>query len=188
MHGLINRAIEEFARVTYGDALWTASASAAGADPRGFVIMRHYETSLTGRLMGELSQRLGQTPFDLAEDIGAWVSQIPSVRRLLRFGGSDFDGFVMALQELHGRALMVVRGLYLPPFTVQTLSDGWRLRSDCDPMWLHAIAGMLHAMADDYGVLALVEVEGDAIVVNVPLTEFTTGRPFSLTEPSVGVA
>ena len=38
MHGLVNRAIEEFTRSTYGDGMWAGAAAAAGVDPRRFGI------------------------------------------------------------------------------------------------------------------------------------------------------
>lgn len=188
MHGLVNRAIEEFVRVTYDDATWQMAAAAAGIDPRGFVLMRQYETELTGRLMRELSSRLGRSPRELAEDVGAWVSGLPSIRRLLRFAGTDFSAFMMALPELHGRARMVVRGFDLPKLTVTQQAGGWRLASDCELIWLHAVVGMLHAMADDYGVLAVIALEGRNVNVIVPLADFSEGRPFSIADPTVGAA
>ena len=188
MHGLVNRAIEEFVRITYGEALWVAAAAAAGVDSRGFALIRHYEAELTGRLMKELSCRLGRSPRDLAEDVGAWVARLGSIRRLLRFSGSDFSAFMMALPELHGRALMVVRGFELPRLAVTRQAGGWRLASDCEPIWLHAVVGMLHAMADDYGVLAVIALEGRTINVIMPLADFSAGRPFSISDPTVGAA
>ena len=68
MPGLVNRAIEGFARATYGDALWSAAARAAGADPRGFALMRNYDDALTGNLLRELARRLSRSPRELAED------------------------------------------------------------------------------------------------------------------------
>ena len=188
MHGLVNRAIEGFVRITYGDALWNVAASAAGVDSRGIVLMRQDETGLTDRLMKELSCRLDRSPRDLAEDVGAWVARLPSIRRLLRFAGSDFAAFMMALPELDGRARMVVRGFELPRLTVTRQAGGWRIASDCEPIWLHAIVGMLHAMADDYGVLAVIALEGRTINVVVPLADFSAGRPFSFSDPTVGAA
>lgn len=186
MHGLVNRAIEEFARVTYGEALWTSAAQAAGADPRGFAMMRNYDTPLTGRLMRELARRLGRSPRDLAEDVGAWVVRLGSIRRLMRFAGTDFSAFLMALPELEGRALMVVPGFELPRLSVAIKGERWVVTSDCEPIWLHAIAGMLHAMADDYGVLALIEVEDGCVAITVPVEDFAAGRPFSISDPTVG--
>ena len=114
------------------------------------------------------------------------MAQIASVRRLLRFAGGDFTGFMMTLEELRGRGQLVTRDLYLPRLSVAPTGQGWEVRSDCERLWLHAVAGMLHAMADDYGVLAVIEVEPGRILVDVPMVNFNAGRPFSLSDPAVG--
>lgn len=188
MHGLINRAVEEFARATYGDGVWTAAAVSAGVDPRGFEIMDHSESEVTGRLILSLSARLGRSPGDLVEDLGAWVAQLAPVRRLLRFAGSDFAAFMMSLEELRDRGQMVVHRLSLPQLMIAQTPRGWRVASDCEPLWLHAVAGLLHAMADDYGVLAVIEVQPGGILIDVPVIDFNAARPFSISNPALGAA
>lgn len=188
MHGLINRAVEEFARATYGEAVWATTATAVGVDPRGFEIMDHGEAEVTGRLIAALAAQLDRSPRDLAEDLGAWVAQLAPMRRLLRFAGSDFAAFMMSLEELRDRGQMVVRRLSLPMLSVAPTPSGWEVHSDCEPLWLHAVAGMLHAMADDYGVLAVIEVGQGRIQVDVPMIDFNAGRPFSISDPTVGAA
>lgn len=186
MHGLLNRAIEDFTRTTYGDAIWAAAATASGVDPRGFALMHDYADRLTGQLMREIAQRLARSPRELAEDIGAWAARVPSLRRLLRFAAPNFHGFILALPELNDRALMVVRGIRLPLITVRQSDGGWTLSVDGERIWLHVLSGILHAMADDYGVLAVIDIQGDEMHVSVPLTDFSSGRPFSISDPSIG--
>ena len=67
-------------------------------------------------------------------------------------------------------------------------AEGWTIVADAEPIWIHALSGMLRAMADDYGVLAVIEVAGDQLQVSVPLTAFSEGRPFSISDPLLGVA
>ena len=94
----------------------------------------------------------------------------------------------MTLEELRGRGQLVAPGLELPALSVRVTGQGWRVDSDCHALWLHAVAGMLHAMADDYGVLAVIEVRGSGILVDVPVVDFNEGRPFSISDPAVGAA
>lgn len=188
MHGPVNRAVEEFSRATYGEEVWTTAAVAVGVDPRGFEIMDHSEAEVTGRLIAGLAAQLDRSPSELAEDLGAWVAQLAPMRRLLRFAGSDFAAFMMSLEELRDRGQMVVRRLSLPVLSVTPVLQGWKVASDCDPLWLHAVAGMLHAMADDYGVLAVIEVDEGCILIDVPVVDFNAGRPFSISDPAVGAA
>lgn len=186
MHGLVNRAIEGFTRATYGDGLWASAARAAGSDPRGFALMRNYDDALTGNLMRELARRLSRSPRELAEDIGAWTVSLPSIRRLLRFAGPDFHSFMLALPELHGRATMVLPGLDLPRIALSAAPEGWVVSVGQQRIWLHALCGMLHAMADDYGVLAVMDFREGQIHVSVPLVNYSAGRPFSISDPTVG--
>lgn len=188
MHGLVNRSIEYFARQTHGDAVWTAAATAAGVDPRGVELMCEQDDSTARRLLHEIAALVGCSPPELAGDIGAWVAQRSAIRRLLRFAGRDFASFVTTLDQLRGRARLVLRDLELPAISVAPLPRGWKLTPACDEVWLHALAGVLHAMADDYGVLAVIEIRGDSILVDVPVVDFNEGRPFSISDPSVGAA
>lgn len=188
MHGLVTRSIEHFARQTHGEAVWTAAARAAGVDPRGFELMGNQDDSAARRLLHEIAALVGCSPPELSEDIGAWVAQRSAIRRLLRFAGSDFAAFVTTLEELRGRARLVLRDLELPAISVAPAPRGWRITSDCDAVWLHALAGVLHAMADDYGVLAVIEIREGSILVDVPLVDFNEGRPFSISDPTVGAA
>lgn len=188
MHGLVNRAIEEFTRLTYGEPVWAAAAAVAGVDPRGFELMGTYEDRVTTCMLDSLAARLGRSAEEFAEDLGTWVAQRSSVRRLLRFGGSDFAAFMMTLEELRGRGKLVAPGLDLPALAVRVTGRGWRVDSDCHVLWLHAVAGMLHAMADDYGVLAVIEVADAGILVDVPVVDFNEARPFSISDPAVGAA
>ena len=57
MHGLVNRAIGEFTRLTYGDAVWASAATATGIDPRGFEMMGEYDDLVTVRLLADLARR-----------------------------------------------------------------------------------------------------------------------------------
>lgn len=186
MHGIVNRAIEQFTRVTYGDAVWAAAAMSIGIDQRGFALTRDYDDEITGRLMRELARRLSRSPRELAEDVGAWMSRIPSVRRVLRFAAPDFSRFILALPEINSRANMVVRGIRLPEIGVEQDGESWTLTTEGERIWLHVLSGILHAMADDYGVLALIEVGEEGVRVSVPLTDFSQGRPFSISDPTVG--
>ena len=184
MHGMINRAIEDFVRDAYGEGAWLAVAAATGSDSRGFRLLHDYPDDLTRALLAEAGAPMGKTGPELAEDLGAWLAAQSGLRRLLRFAGSDFSEFVLSLVELPGRLRMVIPGLDLPPVQVELEGEEYRIRiANCDPL-----AGMLQAMADDYGVLAVLALERDGLRLSVPLSAYTEGRPFSISDPAVGAA
>lgn len=184
MHGLVNRFVEEFLRARYGDAVWCEVATGCGVDPRGFLSWRPQRDALTAQLVRRSAALIGVRVTDLAEDAGAWLAQIEAIRRLLRFGGRDYAEFLLSLDQLPGRAEMVVPGLGLPALGVtEAAGDRFVIRLEGGHfLWTRATAGVLRQMADDYGALALITPGRgrDTIVVEVPDRQFTRGRSFAL--------
>ena len=186
MHGLINRSIEGFLRHTYGDAFWRGVAEASGIDPRGFQTIREYPDALSHALINNAALQLDKPETELLEDLGAWLARLESVRRLLRFSGRDFGEFLMTLDELPGRAHMVIPDLGMPRMQVTAAPGGAMGASirvvmpDCFQEWRSVMAGLIRAMDDDYGALGLIGVEGTAVTVQVSDNSFCEGRSFSL--------
>lgn len=179
MHGMVNRSIEHFLRATYGDALWQDIARAGGLDPAGFNGMRKYADDVTDMMLQSASTALGKSTNDILEDTGAWLVQIEAMRRLLRFSGGKFSEFVLALEELPARARLVLPDLEIPPLLVAELEpDLYRIYGEGWGGFLWIVSGALRGMADDYGVLALIEAGGTAVEMRVLMQEFSEGRPF----------
>lgn len=188
MHGLINRSIEGFLRDTYGDSVWHEVAEAAGIDARGFQTIRDYPDAISHGLINHASLRLDKPESELLEDLGAWLAAREPLRRLLRFSGRDFADFIYALEEWPGRAHMVIPGLGMPRIAIEPVQkDEWRVvMSGCFPEWRSVMAGLIRAMADDYGTLGLIAVEGAAVRVRVSDQSFAQGRRFELAMPGGG--
>ena len=51
---------------------------------------------------------------------------------------------------------------------------------DCFNEWRSVVAGVVRGMADDYGALGLIAVEGNAVVVLISHEAFSEGRGFEL--------
>lgn len=182
MHGLINRSIEGFLRHTYGDGVWRSVAHAVGADPRGFHTVRDYPDALSEALITHAARQLNKPQTDLLEDLGAWLAQLESIRRLLQFSGRDFREFLLSLEELPGRAHMLVPGLQMPAIEVRAQTSGQVqiVIPDGHGLWRSVIAGLARAMADDYGALGLIAVDDDTISVQISDDAFSEGRHFEL--------
>jgi hypothetical protein len=165
MHGLINRAIQDFVRDSFGDATWAKVARQAGLEPPSFEPMLSYDDQITEQVIAASSGILSRRPSDVLEDIGHYLvthERLAPLRRLLRFGGVDFVDFLHTLDDLPDWARLAVDDLILPPITLIEESPGaWRLELRGAPRGAgHAAVGMLRAMADDYGALALVTYRG----------------------------
>lgn len=190
MHGLMNRAIQCFVRDTYGAGAWRDVAARADLGPHGFEAMLTYDDAVTWRVLDLVCERLAKPQDAVLEDLGTYLVSHPNLealRRLLRFGGVDFVDFLHSLDELADRARLAVPDLALPPVEVEALSDE-RFRLRCwspRPGFGHVLVGVMRAMADDYGALAIIEHEGargggESVEVQVMLTGFTSGREFDL--------
>jgi len=190
MHGLINRGIQSFVTDTYGDARWRAAMGRAGFDFADFEAMWHYDNSVTPRLLNAVCEILDRPYEELLEDIGTYLVSHPNVqalRRLLRFGGVNFVDFLYSLDDLPDRARLAVSDLELPRLELfEDSADQYTLRCYGDePGWGHFFMGVLRAMADDYGALAVLTHDGttenyETIQIQLLETEFAVGRDFDL--------
>jgi hypothetical protein len=191
MHGLINRALQRFAEDSFGAVPWSAALAEAAPGLLGFEAMLVYEDAVTDRAVEALARVTGTPAAMLLEDFGTYLVCHPNagpVRRLLRFGGESFADFLHSLDDLPDRVRLAVPDLVLPSLrltehgpTRYTLAAGPGM-----PGLGPVLAGVLRAMADDYGALAVVEpMPGDAgggarLSIAVAEAAFAEGRGFDL--------
>lgn len=190
MHGLINRSIQNFVCDTHGQETWSEVASIAGLDFAEFEAMLFYDDALTPQVLNAASKVLRRPRDDLMEDIGTYLvstPQLEGVRRLLRFGGVNFEDFLHSLDDLPDRARLAVPDLVLPRIELREHADG-QFSLLCDaPVagYGHVLMGVLRVMADDYGALALLEHQGGAqhvetVSITLVEAEYSEGRDFDL--------
>ncbi|MGJ8544825.1 MAG: heme NO-binding domain-containing protein [Sulfitobacter sp.] len=188
MHGLINRSIQNYVTDRYGPRIWARATELAELEGANFEAMLVYEDAITPRLLDAAAQVLGRGREELMEDIGTYlVSHVEAVRRLLRFGGVNFEEFLHSLDDLPDRARLAVSDLILPGIELRELERG-RFRLDCESHVAgigFVLMGVLRVMADDFGALALLEYEGSAggresIMISLVESDFAQGRDFEL--------
>ncbi|MEO0372109.1 MAG: heme NO-binding domain-containing protein [Pseudomonadota bacterium] len=189
----MNRAVERFARDTYGDAFWGSVADAAGLNFTSFEAMLPYERDTTDRVVNSLADGLGKRREEVLEDIGTYLVASPktdALRRLLRFGGTDFVEFLNSLDELPARVRMAVPDLPMPQLELKE-EDPQVFELVVHPMpgteglFGHVLLGLLRAMADDYGALVFLDPnpgENGKDVIDVRLLDidFAEAREFEL--------
>lgn len=186
MQRLVIRAIEEFLRDTYGDEVWAQMCRFASRGARGgcHAPLGPAENYLrrAERMIPVAARLLGKPADELFEDLGAWLARREPIRRLLRFSGRDFNDFVLSLAELPGRAHFVIPDLDVPPIEVIAESAS-TVRLSLPPPetgWTAVIGGLLRAMADDYGALGLIAVEGHKIMIHISDEAFAEAREFQI--------
>ncbi|MEP5630302.1 MAG: heme NO-binding domain-containing protein [Tateyamaria sp.] len=190
MHGLINRAIQCFVSDSYGADNWVEVARVANLRFVEFESMLVYDDDLTPNLLDSVSYVLNRPRDDVMEDIGTYLVSHPNVerlRRLLRFGGVTFVEFLHSLDDLPDRARLAVSDLTLPRIELREHGPGHFSLICESPLvgYGHVVMGVLRAMADDYGALAVLEHAGsgkgvETISITLIETEFAKGRSFEL--------
>ncbi len=190
MFGLINTAIEGFVLETYGEDVWARVMDQAGLGYASFEAMLPYSAAETDAVLEALALVLGRPREHMLEDVGTFLvtsPNLPAFRRLLRFGGMDYADFVHSLEDLPGRVRLAVDDLILPAITVRVGGAGL-YHLTCAPGlcgYGHVMLGVLRAMADDYGTLALLEhrehPDGrEEIDVKIVEDAFAEGNAFEL--------
>ncbi len=132
MHGLINRAFQDYLTARFGEALWAEVAARARVPEGGFERLLVYADQLTEDVLAAAAALTGHGREQLLSGFGTWL--VPSApfatpRRLLRFGGRELGGLIDRLDLWRERAVMAVPDLDLPRLRVRRVSDHmWRLR------------------------------------------------------------
>ncbi len=192
MHGLINRSLQAFLRDTYGAALWAEVAEAAGVGAHGFEAMLIYDDALTDAVLGEAARVLAKPREALLEDLGMFLVSLEPLRRLLRFGGVSYVDFLHSIDELPDRARLAVDDIGLPDLMLAPRGPAAFVLvvGPGHPGFVPVFAGVLRAMADDYGAFALVDIadagsEPDTIRIELLEAQFASGRSFDLARPEL---
>lgn len=191
MHGLIIRSFEGFLRNTYGAELWEMAVNELDLGFDRFEPMFHYDDEVAADLTAIAARRLCRSREALLEDFGTYLVAHPAserVRRLLRFGGVDYEDFLTSLEDLAGRVRLAVPDLVLPRVSLSDRGGGeFLLTLTGDIIGAGSVyLGLLRALADDYGALVIADTEsqrdGEArISIRLLEADFAEGRGFALT-------
>lgn len=178
MNSLVNRAIEEFLRSTYGEAMVQAITDEAAVSV-GRLAPAGAGFATAG--LDRAAFRLAKPRAEMFEDMGGWMTRIEPIRRLLRFSGRDFRDFLLRLDELPGRAHLVLPDLIVPRLQVEATDQSVCLSMlEPDEAWQHLLVGLIRGMADDYGALCLIAADGPTIRIDIWDEQFAEGRMFCL--------
>ncbi|MFN7223887.1 MAG: heme NO-binding domain-containing protein [Paracoccaceae bacterium] len=195
MHGLINRALENFLKERHGQALWQRVVQRACLPFDSFEPLLTYDIAIIDAVISAACAELDRPRDTVLEDMGtALVSHRArdGLRRLLRFGGVGFRDFLYSLEELPDRARLALPDLNLPDMRLEDRGAGCFALVAAPPFAGAGfiLIGLLRAMADDYGALVLLDMappsaDGDVILIHLLDEAHAEGRRFDL---AVGAA
>lgn len=190
MHGMVNRALQGFLIATYGDEIWAEVRGQAGLPFASFEAMLEYPDVMTLECFRAACHVLHKHPNALLEDVGTWLvtdTHLEPLRRLMRFSGASFLDFLYSLEEMGDRGRLAVPDLDMPQITLTRLDPStFHIRARWSlPGIAPILMGCLRAMADDYGALALLRLDGvdgadECLHVQLLDTAYSQGRSFDL--------
>lgn len=192
MQGFVNRALQCFVSDTYGWPVWRRAIARTELKYSNFEAMLDYPPHVTQRIVEALEDEFSKPRSVILEDLGIYLVTNPAndtLRRMLRFGGHDFEDFILSLDELPERVRLALSDIALPMISVRPLAPkNYSIEiGDTLPGFSWTLAGVLRALADDYGALAFIELEakpgGDTISVVLAHEKFAQGRQFELAPP-----
>lgn len=189
MQGIVARVFRGFIRDAYGTARWIEIMQEAGLP----CLTRQWIFSGTWRVGPEAlvvaARQLQTSEVSLLEDLGTYMVAHPNMeafRRLLRYGGQNFESFLFSLRDLEGRARLILPDLHLPRLAVRESDEAvfmLEFQDDAGPFAAISV-GVIRAMADDYGVLVLVDLEQEGsrpcVTVRLLSQDFAAGRQLEL--------
>lgn len=190
MHGLALRTVQVFVTDCFGESKWVDVAEKAGHGTYDFEAMLDYDSETADTTLSALEAALGRPLPEILEDLGTYLVSHPNVeaiRRLLRFGGVNFEDFLHSLDDLPDRARLALDDLDLPIIELREhAAQNFSLTCRSEQAgWGYVLMGILRTMADDYGALAMVEHRGgtghsETLAITLLETEFSQGRDFDL--------
>ncbi len=193
MHGLYGKAFRSFVTDTYGEPAWTRVAERAGIAPDGFEAMSDQPASAIVSAVAAAAEVLDKSRGTILVDVGVYLvshRNTERLRRLMRFGGTDFNAFVHSVEDIPERARLAVPNLRLPAMELSDEGSGYVLTvTSAQPGSGLVILGVLQAMADDYGALAIMEYGGatavgdlvvERIAIEIAMHSYAEGRRFDL--------
>jgi hypothetical protein len=189
MDALLLRSLQSYVIDTFGAARWQMVCRGADLSVQAFEPTLRYEPGTADRIASVAAEVLGRPVEAVWEDVGIHLVTNPDregIRRLLRFGGVTFGDFLHSLEELPGRARLAMPDLDLPEVTLDEIGeDRFELRCQSHlRATQRVLAGLLTAMADDYGALCLIEAAAeDCTTIAVLDCRHAAGRRFDLARP-----
>ena len=191
MTGALAPALQTFILDSYGQEVWHDVLHASGTGFATFELMLSYDERVSCSLLSAAAERLDRTPPEVLEDLGIYLvanEHTEAIRRLLRFGGADFESFLDTLGDLPDRARLALPHVILPQTSVEEVEPGeWIVWCDRKPDGLaHLMLGAIRAMADDYGALVLATLDDNPleprrrIDVFISSSRHAKGRAFDI--------
>ncbi|MFK8081948.1 MAG: heme NO-binding domain-containing protein [Granulosicoccus sp.] len=130
MYGLVNRAMEDLVKTSFGKHAWQTVTAKAGVENLAINDLQDYEDSLTFDLVMAASEVFMQSPDILLRLFGRhWIMYTgrEGWHEFFDMTCADSIGFLKQLDKMHGRLLQTMPNARTPKITLHEVADGYEL-------------------------------------------------------------
>ena len=126
MYGIVNQAIEDLVKSTFGEDKWDKVKEQSGVEMDFFISNEPYDDDITYKLAGAVSQVMNITLDKVLQSFGEWWVLKTGKEKyggLMEAGGDNLKAFLINLPLFHNRIMLIYPKLTPPEFKVSNLED-----------------------------------------------------------------
>lgn len=119
MYGIVNKAIEDLVKETYGLEKWEAVKKRVGSDIDFFISNEPYPDHITYNLVGAISEEMNLPVSEVLRAIGEWWVLRTGREKygsLMEAGGATLQEFLANLPAFHSRVMFIYPNVTPPEF------------------------------------------------------------------------
>lgn len=126
MYGIVNKAIEDLVKSTFGPAVWDTVKQRSGINIDFFVSSEPYDDDVTYKLATTVSEETSLTLYQVLHAFGEWWILKTGKEKyggLMQAGGNNLKEFLVNLPMFHNRIMLMYPKLTPPEFKVSDITD-----------------------------------------------------------------
>lgn len=163
MYGIVNKAIEDLVKTSYGDEKWDAVKERSGVDVDFFISNEPYDDEITYKLAGAVSEEMKLSHKEVLNAFGEWWVMKTGKEKyggLMEAGGASLREFLINLPIFHNRVMLIYPKLTPPEFKVSHIENAsihvhyFSKRAGLQEF----VRGLLQGLAKMYQVEATIEL------------------------------
>lgn len=126
MYGIVNKAIEDLVKETFGEEKWEAVKKRGNVDVDFFISNEPYDDSITYNLAIAISEEMNVPIGEVLVSLGEWWVLKTGKEKyggLMEAGGNSLREFLINLPIFHSRIMLIYPKLTPPEFRISDLTD-----------------------------------------------------------------
>ena len=126
MYGIVNKAIEDLVKETWGVEKWEAVKDRCNIDIDYFISNEPYPDSVSYNLVGAISNEMNIPAGEVLHSLGEWWVLRTGKEKyggLMEAGGNSLKEFLVNLPAFHNRVILMYPKLTPPEFRLSDMTD-----------------------------------------------------------------